>query len=109
MRSSAQTELYDFNDIKRMALRWEWAIEDMDYLSRKVALKMLYQLILSWMDGHGNAARGTQENFEMVLSIFARDVCLWLMEYPKVENYCPSLVGLGLTSPDLVEQALLQD
>jgi len=100
------TAPYPYDSIKKMALRWEWVMEDYDYPSRRQAMRVLYQMILSWMDGDGSHESTSQELYELFLSGFARDVCRWLMEYPKVEDYCPTLVRMGLNTPELIEEAL---
>lgn len=106
MRQIPGTAPYSYDSIKKMALRWEWIMEDYDYPSRRKAMRVLYQMILSWMDGDGSHESTSQELYELFLSGFARDVCRWLMEYPKVETYCPTLVRMGLNTPELIEEAL---
>jgi len=92
-----------------MAERWNGMVSDLPFPTRRIALKLLYHLILSWMDGDRTQYHEDPENLESFLSIFSSDVCRWLVEYPNAEKYCPKLIEMGLNDPRLLDEALLPD
>lgn len=92
-----------------MAERWDSLVAELEYPTRRLALKVLYHLILSWMDGDRTLFHEDRNGLEALLSTFSSEVCKWLIEHPKATERCPTLVEMGLNTPRLIDDALMTD
>ena len=72
-------------------------------------MRILYYLIICWLDGGKLQYYRDKDGYETLLSQFSGDVCLWLYEYPDAATRCPSLCNLQLNSPRLIDEAVRED
>ena len=96
---------YTYQDVQILAKRWDGLVAELEYPSRRLAIRVLYHTVSIWMDGRAS----WNPDAPLVLGRIASEVSNWVMDHPRAREHCPNLVAMQLNSPRLIEEALQEE